>query len=169
MSTQTPGWPRLPFTRYGYAHPAGGVAERLNAPVLKTGNGRQGHSWVRIPPPPLREPNSAWLSAVGAIVVAVRDSPFSPSESAGVRCLYTWGAQWGRRPWGSSRPRLHRRSGPLSSTRWLDRQSKAAETPALAPNRVGPPQPPNKRSRRSFPCARSGVNERWGRLLEGSR
>ena len=31
----------------------GGVAERLNAPVLKTGNGRQGHSWVRIPPPPL--------------------------------------------------------------------------------------------------------------------
>ena len=27
-----------------------------SGPVLKTGNGRQGHSWVRIPPPPLTEP-----------------------------------------------------------------------------------------------------------------
>ena len=27
--------------------------------VLKTGNGRQGHSWVRIPPPPCIGPNSA--------------------------------------------------------------------------------------------------------------
>ena len=29
----------------------GGVAERLNAPVLKTGSPSRG-SWVRIPPPP---------------------------------------------------------------------------------------------------------------------
>ena len=29
----------------------GGVAERLNAPVLKTGMG-ESPSWVRIPPPP---------------------------------------------------------------------------------------------------------------------
>jgi hypothetical protein len=28
-----------------------------NAAVLKTGSGRQGHSWVRIPPPPLIQPN----------------------------------------------------------------------------------------------------------------
>jgi hypothetical protein len=31
----------------------GGVAERLNAPVLKTGKG-ESPSWVRIPPPPPR-------------------------------------------------------------------------------------------------------------------
>ena len=31
--------------------PVGGVAERLNAPVLKTGSPSRG-SWVRIPPPP---------------------------------------------------------------------------------------------------------------------
>jgi hypothetical protein len=48
--------------------PPGGVAERLNAPVLKTGSGRQGHSWVRIPPPPLREPKPAWLASARPLV-----------------------------------------------------------------------------------------------------
>ena len=33
------------------SQPFGGVAERLNAPVLKTGMG-ESPSWVRIPPPP---------------------------------------------------------------------------------------------------------------------
>jgi hypothetical protein len=33
----------------------GGVAERLKAPVLKTGNG-ESRSWVRIPPPPPENP-----------------------------------------------------------------------------------------------------------------
>ena len=35
----------------------------MNAPVLKTGSGGQRHSWVRIPPPPLIEPNSALVGA----------------------------------------------------------------------------------------------------------
>src|SRR5688500_13359410 len=37
----------------------GGVAERLNAPVLKTGSPARG-SWVRIPPPP---PDSSFVRA----------------------------------------------------------------------------------------------------------
>src|SRR3954453_21845224 len=52
----------------------GGVAERSNAPVLKTGRGHPGPSGVRIPPPPL----SAWTSvrshcpADGRILANVR-------------------------------------------------------------------------------------------------
>ena len=41
---------------------SGGVAERPNAPVLKTGDGVQPRPWVRIPPPPLIAPENPWLS-----------------------------------------------------------------------------------------------------------
>ena len=46
----------------------GGVAERFNAPVLKTGGRKP--SWVRIPPPPLLETFGALrtLASVGAHV-----------------------------------------------------------------------------------------------------
>jgi len=42
--------------------------------ILKTGNGRQGHSWVRIPPPPLKLPRSCMveLCSVGWRVGDVR-------------------------------------------------------------------------------------------------
>src|SRR5438477_8868275 len=68
-----------------YRRAPGGVAERLNAPVLKTGSGRQGHSWVRIPPPPFTEPRSVWLSGneARAAVRVVR-----PWTSVGVRCVF---------------------------------------------------------------------------------
>src|SRR6476661_924630 len=64
--------------------------------VLKTGSGRQGHSWVRIPSPPLVEPKSAWLSRLCRLAYGPVVTCFDPLESAGIRRLYTWGAQWGR-------------------------------------------------------------------------
>ena len=39
--------------------PVGGVAEWLNAPVLKTDVG-ESLPWVRIPPPPPQTPNKHW-------------------------------------------------------------------------------------------------------------
>src|SRR6516164_6028616 len=43
--------PRLTYGRQRCAGAHGGVAERLKAPVLKTGSD-ESRSWVRIPPPP---------------------------------------------------------------------------------------------------------------------
>ena len=42
-----------------YAGFVGGVAEWLNAPVLKTDVG-ESLPWVRIPPPPPQNPNKHW-------------------------------------------------------------------------------------------------------------
>ena len=52
-----------PATAIIPAHTLGGVAERLNAPVLKTGR-PSGVSWVRIPSPPLTGAVSRQLSAI---------------------------------------------------------------------------------------------------------
>jgi hypothetical protein len=58
------GWPverRFPHevttanVRDAQRRKRGGVAERLKAPVLKTGSG-ESRSWVRIPPPPFLSP-----------------------------------------------------------------------------------------------------------------
>ena len=43
-----------------YAGFVGGVAEWLNAPVLKTDVG-ESLPWVRIPPPPPQTPNKHWV------------------------------------------------------------------------------------------------------------
>ena len=50
--------------------PVGGVAERLNAPVLKTGSPSRG-SWVRIPPPP-PIPSHRHLNIRAARVIGAR-------------------------------------------------------------------------------------------------
>src|SRR5258705_11832810 len=44
------------------AHQSGGVAERLKAPVLKTGRD-ESPSWVRIPPPPPASPRGREIGA----------------------------------------------------------------------------------------------------------
>ncbi len=75
--------------------PAGAVT--FIAPVLKTGSGRQGHSWVRIPPPPLLEPRTAWLSRRWRLTDSLFVTFVDPPQSAEIRCPYTWGAQRGRK------------------------------------------------------------------------
>ena len=95
MITQPPRRSRQPpHTRQNaYARPI----------VLKTGSGRQGHSWVRIPPPPLQELNRRMVELSQASSYTDLDEPLSsPPESAGVRRLYTWGRNRGAR----SRPRV---------------------------------------------------------------
>ncbi len=52
----------------------GGVAEWLNAPVLKTDVG-ESLPWVRIPPPPPQNPNKHWV-----IGKALKWEPFFFSE-----------------------------------------------------------------------------------------
>ena len=47
---------------YSYADCVGGVAEWLNAPVLKTDVG-ESLPWVRIPPPPPLNPIIHWVLA----------------------------------------------------------------------------------------------------------
>jgi hypothetical protein len=102
---------------------AAGAADHLEStgwsqtrPALKTGSGRQGHSWVRIPPPPLKEPDSAWLSRLGDSPTAswrrasIRSSPlksavFTHGGAAGRKSGPESGATSGRSPAGS-RPGL---------------------------------------------------------------
>ena len=55
----------------------GGVAEWLNAPVLKTDVG-ESLPWVRIPPPPPQKPNKHW-----AIGKALKREPFSFQSAFG--------------------------------------------------------------------------------------
>ena len=57
-----------------YAEFVGGVAEWLNAPVLKTDVG-ESLPWVRIPPPPPQTPNKHW-----EIGKALKWEPFFFSE-----------------------------------------------------------------------------------------
>ncbi len=54
------------FGAFGSRLPLGWVAERLNAPVLKTGNG-ESRSWVQIPPHPL-----SWNGLVPAAELVLR-------------------------------------------------------------------------------------------------
>ena len=66
----------LAVRRYPVALPPGGVAERLNAPVLKTGK-PFGVSWVRIPSPPC--PMRSYIIPFGLIVLAQTGcTPSSP-------------------------------------------------------------------------------------------
>src|SRR5439155_12275386 len=85
---------------------------------LKTGSGRQGHSWVRIPPPPLIEPKLAWLSRFRRLIVSV--PCIDPLESAEIRCLThggAAGAQFGglnqERPRAAPRARLQVQTRPF--------------------------------------------------------
>ena len=89
---------------------AGGVAERPNSPVLKTGDGVQPRPWVRIPPPPLTAPQTLWLSRLCATTTRRRsddngsDRPqYAPNQAAhgpSPDCRPTWTA--GSRAWSAS-------------------------------------------------------------------
>ena len=118
LKTDTTGTSPRPGHRLRRSHPQGGRARgrrscSIRSPsqtdaVLTTGSGRQGHSWVRIPPPPLTDPKPALLSCSQVSRSGLLVAPFSPPSSAEVRRLYTWGAQRGRKkrakqPGGRSR------------------------------------------------------------------
>ena len=90
-STRSPIFPRKPHGT-GTVPPPGGVAERLNAPVLKTGGRKP--TWVRIPPPPLREVGRkpTWVrterpqGASSASPAAAGGSQSHPLRQAGGPC-----------------------------------------------------------------------------------
>jgi hypothetical protein len=110
--------------------PAQGTAA-FEQPVLKTGNGRQGHSWVRIPPPPLAR--SAKFRMVGRIATRsdwASGIPFSPPGSAGVRRLLHLGGAMGAQN--------------SAATRLVDGFVHRCSRPCAACMRVGRPCPAGK-------------------------
>ena len=108
------------------------------------------------PTPAAREPDTRMVSL--ALVMQGLLLSAEPLASAAIRCLCTLGGAVGRRPWAlesvaaaSNGTGHYRRRGGSPTT-------KAADTPRrTSPHSVGPPQPPNQRSR-SFPSARSQDN-----------
>ena len=92
----------------------GGVAERFNAPVLKTGVRKD--SWVRIPPPPYFK-SSRILSHQRSSIPPVR------THASFLRKL----AKWVR----AERPKLVTRLAPNAATRDAAAQSAAHPTPSV--------------------------------------
>ena len=64
-----------------YASANGGVAERFNAPVLKTDVG-ESPPWVRIPPPP-----PVYIEIIDKFVKIFRLSAIAPAEEIAIRCV----------------------------------------------------------------------------------
>ena len=87
------------------------MAERFNAPVLKTGGRKP--SWVRIPPPPLGNTKTRLQDQDGFGAVSVRTHADSRSEDA----------EW---------VRLERGSGSSEAPSWLSARGRH-EVPSIPP------------------------------------